>query len=124
MAFIPVLWRQMRWISELEASLLYISSSTATPTVSTARSTAMESSFTKFRWLSSTKMTSSLWICHWPHLQVEPPLVCPESSTRRVREKHRLLIGMGLIIPTDPPCHLLSRRSPAEVQGTGHGPQP
>ncbi|XP_017451374.2 trehalase isoform X1 [Rattus norvegicus] len=33
------------------------------------RSTAMGSSCTKFRWPSSTKMTSSLWICHWPHLQ-------------------------------------------------------
>lgn len=35
-------------------------------------------------------MTSSLWICHWPHLQVKPPWLVPESSPRQLREKHRL----------------------------------
>ncbi|XP_006993428.3 trehalase isoform X2 [Peromyscus maniculatus bairdii] len=33
------------------------------------RSTAMGSSFTKFRWQSSTKTTSTLWTCRWPRLQ-------------------------------------------------------
>ncbi|XP_021493614.1 trehalase isoform X2 [Meriones unguiculatus] len=35
------------------------------------RSTAMGSSCIKFRWPNSTRTTSSLWICHWPHLQMK-----------------------------------------------------